>query len=750
MNARVWCTILGLAGGSVGGISTVTAADAPPERTMRNLMNLTLDELMNVEITSASNSPERLPEAPATVIVITREEIDRRGYTELSQILDDLPGMDVTRAYGSSYVRMSWRGCRDNVPFLVMVDGVVFNHLYFGSTETPFATVPLSNIKQVEIVYGPASAVYGADASMGVINVITNKDRPTDGSSSSARLAYGTNQTRIADVSYFFKRESLRVSLAARLDNGVLDPKAGQRYEYTKDGYYSSRRLWGGFLDNPNLGGKFSSPHRNRALDLRVFLGETELAFQYYRLDSGYGLEYAADKVQNNAIWAREERSLTLRRTDALGRKLTSSTLLRYRSSGITNDSYFVDAFYDKKAMSYVAAVSYWQANNFSWTATQDFELRPIEALQFNAGAKYEQKNLQKAYDLTGEASDPMAPGGYVPVGMLDATRYDYPPPPDDVLTAQNRITTEDLGAYLQARYGLSGLLGAADRHQLNAGLRFDHNSSYGSHTTLRGGYVGRYGRWGAKALFGQGFEEPPPRLLYGGWKGAGSDPALKAQQTETIELSGSFTAARFAALLTAYSIRNTNTLISVAGGARNLGARRVDGVELHLQTRLPVTARTIIQGWLYGTEYLRMREQKFDRMGNFTGNGDIGDLARSKLQLGLTATFDDKLSGTLRGRLIGNRIPIDTNPIRKINGYFTMDASFTARDLGVKGLGLSLDIFNVLDLHYSHPGVRSANAGDTPGYFDDAGVWHGSAGYDSSRLPQPGRAFLLSLRFDL
>jgi hypothetical protein len=125
-----------------------------------------------------------------------------------------------------------------------------------------------------------------------------------------------------------------------------------------------------------------------------------------------------------------------------------------------------------------------------------------------------------------------------------------------------------------------------------------------------------------------------------------------------------------------------------VAGGARNLGTRRVDGLELHLQTRLPVTARTIIQGWLYGTEYLRMREQKFDQMGNFTGNGDIGDLAKSKMQLGLTASFDDKLIGTLRGRLIGNRIPIDTNPIRKIKGYITMDASFTARDLVVKGLG--------------------------------------------------------------
>ena len=54
---------------------------------------------------------------------------------------------------------------------------------------------------------------------------------------------------------------------------------------------------------------------------------------------------------------------------------------------------------------------------------------------------------------------------------------------------------------------GVSGLLGASDRHQLNAGFRLDHNSSYGRNTTVRGGYVGRYGRWGAKALFGQGYE---------------------------------------------------------------------------------------------------------------------------------------------------------------------------------------------------------------------------------------------------
>lgn len=68
----------------------------------------------------------------------------------------------------------------------------------------------------------------------------------------------------------------------------------------------------------------------------------------------------------------------------------------RGRSSNIENDSFFVDALFDKKLNQYVAAMSYWQSLNFSWTAAQDFEAHPFANSSFNFGLKYEQKNLKR------------------------------------------------------------------------------------------------------------------------------------------------------------------------------------------------------------------------------------------------------------------------------------------------------------------------------------------------------------------
>jgi outer membrane cobalamin receptor len=96
-----------------------------------------------VTVVSASNTSEKLAEAPATVIVITRDDLAKRGYTELSQVLDDLPGMQVVRPYGATYLKNYWRGFRNTIgdPFLLLLDGVVLNHLYFNTADV-LVTLP--------------------------------------------------------------------------------------------------------------------------------------------------------------------------------------------------------------------------------------------------------------------------------------------------------------------------------------------------------------------------------------------------------------------------------------------------------------------------------------------------------------------------------------------------------------------------------------------------------------------------------
>ena len=137
---------------AAGGLNPLAAQGKPPseeEAIIRDML-----DLMNTPIVSASKTSEKLSDAPATVIVITRDDLEKRGYSELSEVLDDLPGMEVIRPYGDTIVKNYWRGYRNSIgePFLVMIDGVVFNHLYFNTADTPLVATPLSNIEQIEVV----------------------------------------------------------------------------------------------------------------------------------------------------------------------------------------------------------------------------------------------------------------------------------------------------------------------------------------------------------------------------------------------------------------------------------------------------------------------------------------------------------------------------------------------------------------------------------------------------------------------
>jgi outer membrane cobalamin receptor len=683
-----------------------------------DLGRMSLEELMNVPVVSASNVTERLADAPATVIVITRAEIQQRGYRDLSQIFDDLPGMDVIRPYGDTYLKNYWRGYRNTVgePFLIMIDGVVFNHLYFNTGDI-MVTFPLSDIERVEVVYGPASSVYGASAFMGVVNVITRRE------GDDVTLEVGGNDLRLADATLAGKSGNTRMRFAARFDDGNIDRSAGEAYEYTRNRYFADRRLWGGFLDDPRMNGGSTSPHRNRGFDLRIENGALEAALQYFRLDAGYGFEYAGDRSLNHAVWSRPDASAYLRYTHAFGARVNGTTLARYRSDGVSNDSFFVESY---PTAPETGAFSYWRSGNKSWSLAQDFDVKWSEATGFRAGARWEQKDLQKAYDLNYGPALPIA-------SFSDAT---YPFPPQANENPANRITTTDAGAYLQSWIRLS------DHHRFNFGVREDHNSKYGGATTFRFGYVGHFGDWNFKTLFGQAFEEPNNRLLYGGWDGSGSDPRLRPERSTTIEVSAEHTTRALRQLISVYDVHNRDTFVNTVHTASNLGRREVVGVDYHAQALLPHDA----SAWFYYSRLLHEEERKLDSLGDEIGKGEIGDLAGNKLHAGLTATLSKTISGTLRARYIGHTDTVETNPVNSIGGYAVVDAfvRFKLRN----DVETSISIDNLFNRTYFHPGIRDANAGVTPGFFDGNGVWHGSAGYYSSLLPQPRRTLSVGVHW--
>ncbi|MEE8522398.1 MAG: TonB-dependent receptor plug domain-containing protein, partial [Thermoanaerobaculia bacterium] len=169
-------------------------------------LSLVDDEKKSATFTyGVSKSDEPLSEAPATVVVVKADEIERRGYLDLEQVLHDLPGFDISRGNGDVYSNLYLRGYRSDRSdrMLLVIDGIEQNDLH-SNTAYLSRQYPLSNVRQVEVVYGPASTIYGANAFTGVVNVTTKRpeDMLADGESVgvTATVAGGDFGTRYLDA----------------------------------------------------------------------------------------------------------------------------------------------------------------------------------------------------------------------------------------------------------------------------------------------------------------------------------------------------------------------------------------------------------------------------------------------------------------------------------------------------------------------------------------------------------------------
>ena len=130
---------------------------------------------------TGSTTNESIEDAPATIYVVTSEDIEDAGYMGLNELLSNIPEIEIQERFSSEdYNTVSSRGIQGNEKLLILVDGVRYNSM----TSTKMAILENFNIRhvdRVEIIIGPASALYGADAYMGVVNIITKKGADAKG-----------------------------------------------------------------------------------------------------------------------------------------------------------------------------------------------------------------------------------------------------------------------------------------------------------------------------------------------------------------------------------------------------------------------------------------------------------------------------------------------------------------------------------------------------------------------------------------
>jgi iron complex outermembrane receptor protein len=147
-----------------------------------DLSSESLEDLMNIKVTSVSKSEQALSRTAAAVFVITQDDIRRSGANDIPDLLRMVPGMDVAQIDASTWA-ISARGLngRFSNELLVLVDGRTVYTPTFGGVFWDVLDVPLQDIDRIEVIRGPGGSVWGANAVNGVINIITKRSGDTPG-----------------------------------------------------------------------------------------------------------------------------------------------------------------------------------------------------------------------------------------------------------------------------------------------------------------------------------------------------------------------------------------------------------------------------------------------------------------------------------------------------------------------------------------------------------------------------------------
>src|SRR6266404_5050542 len=147
-----------------------------------SLKQLSLADLANVEVTSASKEPEQIWKTPAAIYVLTQEDIRRSGATSIPEVLRLVPGVEVARIDSSKWsIGVRGFGSRLSRSVLVLIDGrSVYTPLFAGVYWEVQDTL-LEDIDRIEVIRGPGGTIWGANAVNAVINIITQNTKNTHG-----------------------------------------------------------------------------------------------------------------------------------------------------------------------------------------------------------------------------------------------------------------------------------------------------------------------------------------------------------------------------------------------------------------------------------------------------------------------------------------------------------------------------------------------------------------------------------------
>nr|WP_321451273.1 TonB-dependent receptor [uncultured Carboxylicivirga sp.] len=497
--------------------------------------NYSLKELSELKIITGSIKEEKRKSAPSNITIITSQMIEERGYKTLVDICQDIPGFDfmMYNDGGGEYPTFNMnRGMGDvgNPEILVMVDGIIQNSISFNWSMLWTYENMLIDIDRIEIIQGPGSVMYGAQAFSGIIHIITKKKF----NGIHANAWYGSYATRSLEL-YAGTKLSTNTNFSIAVHNYSSDGDNGiDRYDpgtYFKDNQYPSIIIHdynanGEYIShiNNSKGGTwikdgFNTQTHNFAVRSKLNYKNTEFGFYFTDYIRPYGSAVVAyeydltDKENTNHY--RNYHAYASNKTE-LNNKLTLQSDLVYRVTNIIPDGGFkyLYQFPDLRK-------SYAGYSNQTYLE---------EKLLFNINSK---NDLSFGF----KASINNANNRTVSLGEYSTKKYSTDWSWDIAYDGGGLNRTKDYPNYWVKEIAVYALWDYQLNEHLSssAGIRYDYNSDYGSILNPRFALdFNPSPIWGAKFMYGRAFRQPSIFELFSEFRG---NPNLGPQNINTAEL---------------------------------------------------------------------------------------------------------------------------------------------------------------------------------------------------------------------
>jgi len=736
-------------------------------------------------VTSVSKKAESIYEAPATIIVITREEIEKRGYNDLVEMLKDVPGFDLAMWYGGEYANIYQRGFRQSSTdkTLLLIDGIEENDLWSNKASID-RQYPLSNIERVEIIYGPASTMYGPLAFTGVINVITRNSadaiKPGKNIGISGAVKYGTYNTVTADLSISGKRRNISFTLSGRYyhsdemnlssqsffdyDPAIYDgvdynklmdigkdakqyliknklPFSSPYYQLSADsskltltpyGTETARNLDKSGYDQVVNGSKvgFSNKSDEWFVNGKINIGNFSFGFQTWRYNRGSTTQYTDNYVpgsDNGFTYVPQMTLFFVRYENQLSEKVFFSNLTTYRIHVLTDKSRFVSVSNYARGNLKIPDL----VNNKppEWITQYAYEI----SKQLRNECKVIYRPVSR-FDLVSglEVRNSTIQGAYL-MSLV-------PPPQDSAVILPspkggNDYSIWDVGIYAQ------GTFQAFKKFRITLGLRYDYNrvrdnGGFGSELSPRVALVYSPGKFTFKAIYSKGILNVSNWTKYSSAGNRIPNPKLGTENISNYEISAGFRLNKyFQADVSAYHefINNVVALVPVEGNPgktqnQNIGQFRITGVQANATYQYESFSA-------YFNYTFCAPKQTYSESGPVDIR--VGDIACHQFNIGVDKVFFDQLDVNLRlnfsgSRKVGDGTTVPLNPetfpaIAILNGA----VSYSNKKI-VPGLSLQVVCNNILNTTYFHPGPKSADGEVNP-----------------TKILQRGRHFLIQLSYN-